>query len=65
MHIDIADPMSGFFAMRRERFEQLVPQLSTQGFKILLDLIATAKGSLRIVEVPFTSAALRTRRKQT
>src|SRR3954471_21252472 len=38
--IKIADPMSGFFMIRRDRFEQLAPQLSTQGFKILLDLIA-------------------------
>ncbi|MBX9711288.1 MAG: glycosyltransferase family 2 protein [Xanthobacteraceae bacterium] len=54
LHIDIADPMSGFFMLRRDRFEQLAPQLSTQGFKILLDLVATAKGSLRTVEVPYT-----------
>ncbi|RTL51119.1 MAG: glycosyltransferase family 2 protein [Bradyrhizobiaceae bacterium] len=54
LHIDVADPMSGFFMLRRDRFEQLAPQLSTQGFKILLDLIATAKGNLRTVEVPYT-----------
>jgi dolichol-phosphate mannosyltransferase len=53
LHVDIADPMSGFFMIRRDRFEQLAPQLSTQGFKILLDVVATARGSLRIVEVPF------------
>jgi len=54
LKIDVADPMSGFFMIRRDRFEQLAPQLSTQGFKILLDVIATARGTLRIVEVPFT-----------
>jgi dolichol-phosphate mannosyltransferase len=54
LQIDAADPMSGFFAVRRDRFEQLAPSLSTQGFKILLDLIATAEGGLRIVEVPYT-----------
>ena len=54
LKIEVADPMSGFFMIRRDRFEQLAPQLSTQGFKILLDVIATARGSLRIVEVPFT-----------
>jgi len=52
--VEIADPMSGFFMIRRDRFEQLAPQLSTQGFKILLDVVATAHGALRIVEVPFT-----------
>ncbi len=51
--IGIADPMSGFFMIRRDRFEQLAPSLSIQGFKILLDIIATARGTLRTVEVPF------------
>ncbi|KIZ46991.1 MULTISPECIES: glycosyltransferase family 2 protein [Rhodopseudomonas] len=54
LRVEIADPMSGFFMIRRDRFEQLAPQLSTQGFKILLDVVATARGNLRIVEVPFT-----------
>src|ERR1700681_3967899 len=52
--VKIADPMSGFFMIRRDRFEQLAPQLSTQGFKILLDIVATARGELRIKEIPFT-----------
>jgi dolichol-phosphate mannosyltransferase len=51
--IKISDPMSGFFMIRRDRFEELAPALSVQGFKILLDIVATARGSLRIVEVPF------------
>jgi dolichol-phosphate mannosyltransferase len=52
--VKIADPMSGFFMIRRDRFEQLAPQLSTQGFKILLDIIATARGEVRTMEVPYT-----------
>jgi dolichol-phosphate mannosyltransferase len=52
--VKVADPMSGFFMIRRDRFEQLAPELSTQGFKILLDVIATAHGELRTVEVPYT-----------
>ena len=47
LRVKIADPMSGFFMIRRDRFEQLAPQLSTQGFKILLDIVATARGKLR------------------
>ena len=54
LRVKIKDPMSGFFMIRRDRFEQLAPQLSTQGFKILLDIVATAHGKLRTVEVPFT-----------
>jgi len=52
--VAIADPMSGFFMIRRDKFEQLAPQLSTQGFKILLDIVSTAHGELKTVEVPFT-----------
>jgi dolichol-phosphate mannosyltransferase len=54
LKVEIADPMSGFFMIRRDRFEQLAPQLSTQGFKILLDVVATARGDLRVIEVPYT-----------
>jgi dolichol-phosphate mannosyltransferase len=54
LKVAIADPMSGFFMIRRDKFEQLAPQLSTQGFKILLDIVATAEGKLRAIEVPFT-----------
>ena len=54
LKIDISDPMSGFFMIRRERFDELAPRLSIQGFKILLDIVATAQGGLRIAEVPYT-----------
>jgi dolichol-phosphate mannosyltransferase len=54
LRVGIADPMSGFFMIRRDRFEELAPQLSTQGFKILLDIVATARGTLRVKEIPFT-----------
>ena len=54
LRVEVADPMSGFFMIRRERFEELAPQLSTQGFKILLDVVATAHGALRIKEIPYT-----------
>jgi dolichol-phosphate mannosyltransferase len=57
LRVDVADPMSGFFMIRRERFEQLAPQLSTQGFKILLDVVATARGGLRVKEIPYTFGA--------
>ncbi|WP_312846843.1 glycosyltransferase family 2 protein [Stappia sediminis] len=54
LHVRLSDPMSGFFMIRREEVERLAPKLSAQGFKILLDLVASAKGSLRIKELPFT-----------
>jgi len=52
--ISIADPMSGFFMIRRDKFEELAPELSTQGFKILLDIVATAHGKLKTIEVPYS-----------
>jgi dolichol-phosphate mannosyltransferase len=57
--VTLSDPMSGFFMIRRERFETLAPQLSSQGFKILLDVVATAHGTLRIAELPFVFAERR------
>jgi dolichol-phosphate mannosyltransferase len=57
LRVKIADPMSGFFMIRRDRFEQLAPQLSTQGFKILLDVVATARGELKVREIPYTFAS--------
>jgi dolichol-phosphate mannosyltransferase len=52
--IELSDPMSGHFMIRREAFEGIAPALSSQGFKILLDILATARGSLRTIELPST-----------
>jgi len=50
---DLTDPMSGFFMVRRSFLEQVVRRLYGRGFKILLDLIAAARGEVRIVEMPY------------
>ncbi len=50
---DLSDPMSGFFMIRRETFEDSVRRLSTQGYKILLDIVASAPEPLRIKEFPY------------
>ncbi|MFZ1110427.1 MAG: glycosyltransferase family 2 protein [Rhodomicrobium sp.] len=50
---ELSDPMSGFFMIRRDAFEMSVRQLSTQGYKILLDIVASAKKPLRIEEFPY------------
>ncbi len=52
--VPLSDPMSGFFMMRRDRFDELAPRLSPQGFKILLDIAATGGGKLRIAEQPYS-----------
>lgn len=53
LRVRLSDPLSGFFMMRRDRFDGLAPRLSTQGFKILLDIVATAHGRLKVAEIPF------------
>ena len=53
MKTPLSDPMSGFFAVRRETFIGLVPQLSKMGYKILLDVVASSKTPLRVVELPY------------
>jgi dolichol-phosphate mannosyltransferase len=50
---DLTDPMSGFFIVRREFLERVVRRLYGRGFKILLDLIAAARGEARITELPY------------
>lgn len=57
----LTDPMSGFFLMQREVFDQIAPSLSNEGFKILLDIIVSAGRAhtrdgkeLKIGEVPYT-----------
>jgi dolichol-phosphate mannosyltransferase len=50
----LSDPMSGFFMARRECVEQVAGRLSPIGFKILLDLVLTSQGHLRVVEEPYT-----------
>ena len=53
LRVDLTDPMSGFFMLRRAAVEELAPKLSSQGFKILLDIVATSGGTLRIAELPY------------
>ena len=50
--IDLTDPMSGYFMIRRDAVEAIAPSLSSQGFKILLDIMVTSRGRLRTVELP-------------
>jgi dolichol-phosphate mannosyltransferase len=56
----ISDPMSGFFLMRRDLFEEVAPTLSREGFKILLDIVVSATHlrrsqgrELKVGEVPY------------
>jgi dolichol-phosphate mannosyltransferase len=48
---EMSDPASGVFMIRRDALETLTPSLSALGHQVLLDLIATARGRLRILEI--------------
>ena len=49
----IADPMSGFFMIRRDGFDCAVRTMSAVGFKILVDLLASSPKPLRLKELPY------------
>jgi len=51
--VPVSDPMSGFFLLRSEYFHKVVHNLSCVGFKILVDLLASARGPVRIGEVGY------------
>ena len=50
----LSDPMSGFFAVRRDVLLDAAPRLSTIGYKILLDLVASYPRPLKVAEVGYT-----------
>ncbi len=49
----LTDPMSGFFMVKREAFDRAVRGLSSLGYKILLDVLVSARPSLKVVELPY------------
>jgi dolichol-phosphate mannosyltransferase len=49
----LTDPMSGFFVLKREVFDAAVRRLSQEGYKILLDIVASSPAPVRIKEVPY------------
>jgi len=49
----LSDPMSGFFAIRRELFEECVRRMTGRGFKILLDIVLSCPHPLRTREFPY------------
>ncbi|CAD6542223.1 Undecaprenyl-phosphate 4-deoxy-4-formamido-L-arabinose transferase [Paraburkholderia sabiae] len=53
LRIDVSDPMSGFFMIPRARVDAIAGKLSDEGFKILLDIIASTPTHLKTVEVPY------------
>lgn len=50
---NLTDPMSGFFMLKREAFDRSRRNLSSLGYKILLDILLSSKPQLAIAEVPY------------
>ncbi len=55
----LSDPMSGFFVLRRELFEETVRHLTGKGFKILLDIVLSTGRELRTREFAYEFRARR------
>jgi len=55
--LNVTDPMSGFFMLKRELLEGSAHRLSTQGFKILADILASTRSEARVCELPYTFRA--------
>ena len=49
----LRDPMSGFFMLRVDVLREVLPNLSAVGFKLLLDIFASARRPLAFEELPY------------
>ena len=52
--VAVSDPMSGFFAIEHAALVRIAPRLSAVGYKLLLDIVASAPEPLRIAERTYT-----------
>lgn len=50
--VELSDPMSGFFMLKRSLFHEVYRGLSGHGTKILLDVLTAARRPLRCAELP-------------
>ena len=50
---EVTDPMSGFFLLNRKFLEEVIYNVSGIGFKILVDLLASAERKVRLGEVAY------------
>ena len=51
--VRVSDPMVGFFMFRRVSIESVIRNASELGFKLLLDLLLSAKQPLKAKELPY------------
>lgn len=57
---DVSDPMSGFFLIKKEFFNEIHSSLSIKGYKILLDILSSSNNDIKILEIPYV---MRSRQK--
>ncbi len=53
LRINVSDPMSGFFMVKRSSIISKINKLQPNGFKILADILATSKGDLLTKELGY------------
>ena len=53
LRVPLKDPMSGFFMLKRDLYHRCIRRVSGKGFKILLDIVTSANGAVRVKELPF------------
>jgi dolichol-phosphate mannosyltransferase len=51
--IEVSDPMSGFFMLRREIVERHARALSGEGYKLLMDILWTAGKTTKVSEIAY------------
>lgn len=54
LHTTVSDPMSGFFLADRRFIDEAIYRTSGVGFKLLVDLLASARRPVKLAEVPYT-----------
>lgn len=52
LRVPVSDPMSGYFVVTRDAYEDAAPRINPRGFKILLEFIGRDR-SLRVAEVGY------------
>jgi dolichol-phosphate mannosyltransferase len=54
LHTTVSDPMSGFFLVDRRFIDDSIYRTTGTGFKLLVDLLASARRPVKSAEVPYT-----------
>ncbi|MFI4935406.1 MAG: glycosyltransferase family 2 protein [Caulobacterales bacterium] len=55
--VEVTDPVSGFFMIRREAIDAVAAKLEPTGFKVLFDILASQPKPLRVKELPYAFQA--------